>query len=198
MTLLLFLRFCEDSKLERKILDCGAGGRMPPLYIFHMFGYKTQGVDISEEQIRKARAFCEEKGVDLGIKKGDMRHLPFEDSSFGFTYSHDTICHMTKKEIAIAMGEMKRVLKKDGLLYVNFFSTEDSRFGEGEKVGDGEFVHDEHGGKELHSYFKDDEPDRFFVGLEILAKQKRVLETSATESEKKKVRAYLDYIARKK
>lgn len=198
MTLFLFLRVCEDIKLEKKILDCGAGGRMPPLYIFHMFGYKTQGVDISEEQIRKARTFCEEKGVNLGIEKGDMRDLPFEDSSFGFVYSYDTICHMPKKEIAIAMGEMKRVLKKDGLLYVNFFSTEDSKFGKGEKVGNGEFVHDEHGGKEMHSYFKDDEPDRFFVGLEILAKQKRMLETSTTISGKKRVRAYLDYIVKKK
>lgn len=198
MILFLFLRFCEDSKLEKKILDCGAGGRIPPLYIFRMFGYKTQGVDVSEEQIRKARAFCAEKEVDLGIEKGDMRDLPFEDSSFSFAYSHDTICHMPKKEIAIAMEEMKRVLKKDGLLYVNFFSTEDSRFGEGKKVGNGEFVHDEHGCKELHSYFRDDEPDRFFVGLEILAKQKRVLETSAMASGKKRVRAYLDYVARKK
>ncbi len=198
MTLFLFLRFCEDSKLEKKILDCGAGGRMPPLYIFRVLGYKTQGVDVSEEQIRKARAFCEEKGVDLGIEKGDMRDLPFQDSSFSFAYSHDTICHMPKKEIAIAMREMKRVLKKDGLLYVNFFSTEDNRFGEGKKVGNGEFIHDEHGGKELHSYFGDDEPDQFFVGLEILAKQKRVLETSATVGRRERVRAYLDYVARKK
>jgi len=50
-----FLRYCESSKLEKEILDCGAGGKEPPLYIFHQFGYKTHGVDISEEQVEKAQ-----------------------------------------------------------------------------------------------------------------------------------------------
>ena len=55
-----FLKYCENSKLKKEILDCGAGGKNPPLYIFHLFGYKTHGVDISEEQVRKAQPIIEE------------------------------------------------------------------------------------------------------------------------------------------
>jgi ubiquinone/menaquinone biosynthesis C-methylase UbiE len=198
MTLFRYLRLCENSKLKKKILDCGAGGRTPPLYIFHLLGYETHGIDISEEQIKKAKVFCEQKGIDLGIEKGDMRDLHFEDSSFSFAYSYNTIFHMAKAEIALAMKEMKRILRRNGLLYVNFTSTDDSRFSEGKKPGDGEFDHGEHGEIELHSYFRDDEPDRFFVGLQILVKQKRILETSAALAGKKIVTAYLDYVAQKK
>lgn len=198
MTLFRYLRLCEKSKLKKKILDCGAGGRTPPLYVFYMLGYETHGIDISEDQIEEAKVFCEQKGIDLGIEKGDMRDLPFEDSSFSFAYSYNTIFHMTKTEIAIAMKEMKRILKRNGLLYVNFTSTDDSRFGEGRKIGDGEYDHGERGEIELHSYFRDDEPDQFLVGLQILMKQKRIRETGTTIGGKKRVAAYLDYVAKKK
>jgi hypothetical protein len=38
------------------------------------------------------------------------------------------------------MKEMKRVLRKGGILYVNFLSVDDSEFGKGRKVRDGEFI----------------------------------------------------------
>lgn len=191
-----FLRLCENTKLEREILDCGAGGKEPPLYIFHMYGYRTHGIDVSEEQVRKAQVFCKEKGVDLGIEKGDMRSLPFEDQSISFVYSYNTIFHMPKKEIAIAMEEMKRVLKKDGLLFVNFISVDNGEFGRGQKVGPGEFVQEEHGGKTLHSYHEDNEPDQYFNGFEVLYKQKRIIEYAVHG--KRGTTAYIDYVAKKK
>jgi ubiquinone/menaquinone biosynthesis C-methylase UbiE len=200
MTLFLFLKFCEQSKLQKNVLDCGAGGEMPPLYVFRMCGYKTHGIDVCEEQIRKARIFCRHKGIDLGIERGDMRDLVFEDFSFSFAYSHNTIFHMPKKEIATAMKEMKRVLKRDGILYVNFLSIDDSEFGRGKQVGQREFIQEEHGEKALHSYFEDDEPNGYFDGFEILVKQKRANEVSplATVTGEKKVSVFLDYIAQKR
>jgi SAM-dependent methyltransferase len=72
-----FLKYCENSRLPKEILDCGAGGKEPPLYIFHLLGYGSHGVDISEEQLKKARDFCDKKGVELDTRKGDMRNLPF-------------------------------------------------------------------------------------------------------------------------
>ena len=188
------------------MLDCGAGGKKPPLYIFHLFGYKTHGVDISDEQVRKAHDFCREKRVDLGIRKGDMRNLRFDDRSISFVYSYDTIFHMPKKEIAIAMKEMKRVLKKEGLLYVNFVSVDHSGFGKGQKIDAGEFLQNGRHGKVLISYYEDGAPDRYFNGLEILCKEKRVMELTRDGTRalgfdigrKKHVYASLDYVARKK
>lgn len=200
-----FLRYCENSKLEKVILDCGAGGKKPPLFLFHQFGYRTFGVDISEDQVKDARAFCEEKGIDLGVRKGDMRSLKFKDVSISFLYSYDTIFHMSKKDVSIAMEEMKRVLKKEGLLFVNFVSTEHSGFGKGEKLGPEEFIQNGHHGKVLLSYYEDDEADPYFGGLDILCKQKRIMEFTRRGARalgfnidaKKHVYASLDYFARK-
>jgi ubiquinone/menaquinone biosynthesis C-methylase UbiE len=91
-----FLRYCERSSLPKEILDCGAGGEDPPLYIFHSLGCTSHGVEISEEQLKKARGFCDAKGIELNIRRGDMRTLPFEDCSFSFVYSYDTVFHMPK------------------------------------------------------------------------------------------------------
>ncbi|MGC1120504.1 MAG: hypothetical protein WBA22_05365 [Candidatus Methanofastidiosia archaeon] len=46
-----FLRECNASSLEKEVLDCGAGGERPPLALFYEYGYKTLGIDTSDEQI---------------------------------------------------------------------------------------------------------------------------------------------------
>lgn len=201
-----FLRYCENSKLEKKILDCGAGGEEPPLFLFHQLGYRTYGVEISDEQLEKARVFCKKRGIDLGIRKGDMRNLPFEDRSFSFVYSYDAVFHMPKREVSIAMEEMKRVLKKEGLLFVNFVSTKHIAFGRGREVGAGEFMQNGRCGKVLLSYYEEDEPDQYFNGFEVLCKVERIMKFTHNGAHdlgsdvevKQHVYASLDYIAKKR
>ena len=117
-----FLSYCNDSPLEKEVLDCGAGGRKPPLAVFFGNGFKTYGVDISPEQIASAQEFARQHRMDLDIRRADMRKLPFDDESMSFVYSHDSICHMTKADVTVAMDEIHRVLRRDGLGYVNFLS----------------------------------------------------------------------------
>ncbi|UCH32567.1 MAG: SAM-dependent methyltransferase, partial [Candidatus Bathyarchaeota archaeon] len=52
-----FLRYCNDSPLDKTILDCGAGGDEPPLRLFLESGYEAVGVEISEDPLDKTRAF---------------------------------------------------------------------------------------------------------------------------------------------
>jgi len=80
---------------------------------------------------------------------------------------------MPKVEVGIALKEMIRVLKPGGLLFVNLPSVDCASFGEGEKVGDGEFQQVESDGtKIVHSFFGDDEADTYFADLSILSKKK--------------------------
>ena len=44
------LRFTQSLE-EKTVLDCGAGGQNPPLGLFHEYGFKTIGIDISLSQI---------------------------------------------------------------------------------------------------------------------------------------------------
>ena len=98
-----------------------------------------------------------------------MRNLDFPDESFTTVFSYNTIGHLSKKDTAVAMREMLRVLRPGGYIFVNFISVDDFRYGLGEEVAPNEFVH-----HALHSLFEDEEPEVFFEGTEIIWKLKWV------------------------
>ena len=91
------------------------------------------------------------------------------------------------------MNEMRRVLRTDGFLYVNFLSVEDQAFGEGEEAGPGEWIAPEHGEPTLHSFYEDDEPDAYFEGMKMVMKRKIITDI---ESGTYKM-VFLEYFAQK-
>lgn len=191
-----FLSYCEQTKgLGKNILDCGAGGNMPPLAMFQSFGYIPHGIEITDSQIQRAKKFGEKLGLDLNIVKGDIRELPFDDASMSFVYSYNTIFHMTKGDIEIAVKEIKRVLVSGGLCFINFLSHENDEYGKGEEIGEGEFLQYEGDTKIIHSYHTETETDKLFDGMEILFKENRVLHRIFEGKNIKQ--GYIDYIARK-
>lgn len=194
-----FLGYCDESALEKEILECGAGvwGDLEPLLArFHERGYVTHGIEISDERLTAAQKYCWKHGIDMDLRQGDMRQLPFVDSTMSFVFSYNAIFHMSKADVAIAIGEIKRVLKPNGLCFVNFLSVEDQGCGEGEERGRGEFVQMEAGEETIHSYYEDDEVETYMNGFEILYKEKRRLER-LIEGERYG-QGYIDYIAQKR
>lgn len=161
---------------QRKILDCGAGGPVPPLALFHQHGFEGWGIDTSEGQLARARQFCEAQGIELHLRQGDMRCIPFEDDTFDYVYEHYSMCHLSKQDTALAVSEMYRVLKRGGLCFLGVISTDTwpkSVFGqEGEP---GEYWGEE--GEEeltLHSMFSDEEANELVSSWEIVSKEKQV------------------------
>lgn len=188
-----FLRRCNTSPLEKVILDCGAGGSQPPLSLFYQHGYRTYGVEIAGPALAEASRFSDVKEMPLGIIWGDMRYLPFPDQFFSFVYSFNAIDFMTKPDIAIAMEEMTRVLRSDGLCYVNFLSVDDAETWE-------PFCQTGPAFKllksESFSHFEDDEADVYFQPYELQRKEKRVQDK--LWNGKLLRRAEIEYIARKR
>lgn len=190
-----FLKWCNASSLEKEILDCGAGGKNPPLYQFHKNGYKTMGIEISDNQLAKVNEFYKNNDVDLNIIKGDMRKINLEDNTMSFIYSFNSIFHLNKKDTATTMYEIERILKKDGLCFVNFLSVDDGAYGEGTELNKGEFIQEEGEEKVIHSYYEDDEADKYFNNLKIIYKEKRIIEQ--IYNDEKYRFAFIDYIAKK-
>ncbi len=153
-----FLRFTNSVQLEKIVLDCGAGGSDPKLAFFHENGFKTYGIDISEESIEGSNKFCEKYGIRLNIIKGDMRNIPFDPDFFSFIFSYNSIFHLSKGDCITAINEMYRVLKKGGLCYINFLSKDDYHYDDED---------------DFHSYYDDDEPDKYFNHFIIIYKEKR-------------------------
>jgi ubiquinone/menaquinone biosynthesis C-methylase UbiE len=194
-----FLEYCNDSPLGKEVLECGTGinrSLEPLLLRFHEQGYVAHGIEISDERLAAAQEFCERHQMDLDLRKGDMRKIPFEDEAISFIFSYNTIFHMTKQDITSSMQEIERVLKPGGICFVNFLSVDSDSFGEGEEVGRGEFLGLECGRETIHTYHEDNEPDEYFGNFEILHKEKRVWERRIDGE--MYTRAYIDYIAKKR
>ena len=194
-----FLGYCNNSSLEKDVLECGAGtsGDLEPLLVrFFDYGYDTHGIEISEERLLAAQDYCIENELNLDIRKGDMRQIPFDDDALSFVFSYNAIFHMTKQDIRVAITEIERVMKPEGLCFVNFLSVDSQSFGQGEKIGEGEFQEQHDGKLFMHSYFEDSEPDVYFAGFTVLQKEKRIQDRLLEGG--RNVRAYIDYIAMKK
>lgn len=151
------------------VLDCGAGGPRPPLALFVEHGFDAVGVDIDPERVDLAREAGRTAGIDLDIRTGDMRALPFNDNVCDAVYEFYSLCHLSREEHPVAIDEMRRVLKPGGLAFLGFMGrTSWPLFGK--KTGRGEIVFEEGGEDVLHSIFGEDEPDAYFERWDILQK----------------------------
>lgn len=85
-----------------RLLDLGCGTGLLAVSLARL-GWSVTGVDISEDQLRLARA----RGVDGQV--GDARELPFSHSTFDAAVSFFT--HTDLDDFALALKEVARVLK---------------------------------------------------------------------------------------
>ncbi|KGK90269.1 class I SAM-dependent methyltransferase [Clostridium sp. HMP27] len=176
ISLYRFIMFCNETNMDKVVLDCGAGGNCPPLSLFSEYGYVTHGIEFNTKQLEKANEYANKKSQNLNIELGDMRNLKFENETFSFVYSYNSVFHMVKSDVSKSINEMKRVLKKNGLLFVNFLTTKDFRCGQGIDLGENQYDQIEDDISVIHSYFEECDPDRYFYGMEIIYKENRVFE----------------------
>lgn len=197
--LLTFLRVIKDSDLDKSILDCGAGGRRPPLAFFKKLNFETYGIDISKKSLELAERYESENNIILNIQYGDMRKLPFNDSSISFIYTYNSICHLSKKDHFLVINEVNRVLKTGGYCLVDFMSVESSYCREdemGEMVGDNEYMMKVQDEERLHSFFTDNEPDNYFCDMRVVRIDKIITDFKDEKKKYKEVKYY--YYAQKR
>lgn len=97
-----------------RILDIGCGPGQYSIY-FHKRGFNVKGVDFSENMVSIAKKLCDK--VEFEIQ--DMRNLNFEDSFFDALWVCSSFVHIPKKDVTPVLNEFKRILKPDGVLFIN-------------------------------------------------------------------------------
>jgi 2-polyprenyl-3-methyl-5-hydroxy-6-metoxy-1,4-benzoquinol methylase len=103
----------------RDVLDlgCGWGGR--PIRWLEVGANSVLGVDVSEWQISRARAFAEEKGqYGARFEVGTGEAIPSDDDSFDLVVMNDVMEHVINPEQVVA--ECHRVLRSGGRLATVF------------------------------------------------------------------------------
>lgn len=103
-----------NPKQEQRILDvgCGTGKLLGKIYKLTE-GKELVGVDYSREMIKVAK---EKRSKDIEFKVADACSLQFESDSFDAVVNSFSFHHYSDQNKAL--GEMNRVLKKNGKLYL--------------------------------------------------------------------------------
>lgn len=107
-------RFTAHLPKGAKILDLGCGpGR--DVVRFREFGYQTYGADLSVGMLQEATQRIGNKG----LLNCDMCHLSVSDESFDGVWLCASLLHLSKKQAILALGEIRRIIRKGGALYVS-------------------------------------------------------------------------------
>jgi SAM-dependent methyltransferase len=105
------------------VLDYGCGAGRSTRFLKRL-GFTVVGADISPEMLEQARS-KDGSGEYHQISSG---HLPFEDSAFDLVFSSFVFLEVSRlEEIERILTEMKRVLRKDGLVVFVTASMEASK-----------------------------------------------------------------------
>lgn len=162
-----------NKNKEQIILDLGCGIGADTLYLIEK-GFKVLSCDFSNaalESIKKYIPNSETKHVNM------LETLPFNNEEYSLIIA-DLCLHYFNHEATIRiMNEIKRILKKDGILLARVASVNDFNFG----AGIGEQL-------EKNFYFEGDYTKRFFDQEDInkyfgIIGTLESLETSMTRNE---------------
>lgn len=101
-------KFTENIGTGR-ILDVGSGPGRGGL-IFKNMGFSVVCLDASSEMVKLSR--------DRGLEsvEADFEEMPFGDNEFDGVWAYTSLLHIPKSKINLAITEIKRVLKPDGIL----------------------------------------------------------------------------------
>ena len=107
-------------------IDAGCGIGQHALWLAQAIGSRgnVTGVDISTENLTAASAAADERGLSGRVKfrRGDLLHLPFEDSSFDWAWCADTLWPVAGMNPLAGVRELRRVVRPGGRIGVLFWS----------------------------------------------------------------------------
>lgn len=121
----LVVRFTE-MLLGDRILDLGSGAGRDTLTL-KRYGVHVEGLDISEEMLAVAKQTVD--GVPF--QKGDFRNLPYPDDMFDGIWANMSLLHLMKKDLPVALSQVRRVLNDAGVLYASFLTEGEDGFIDG-------------------------------------------------------------------
>jgi SAM-dependent methyltransferase len=106
----------EKVKGAGRICDMGCGPGQIARYL-HSLGVDACGVDLSEEMVRQAKRL----NPEIPFRQGDMLTLTgVEDEAYGGIAAFYSIIHVPRSSVVDALRELKRVLRRGGVLLVTF------------------------------------------------------------------------------
>lgn len=106
-------KFQKFLPRNAKVLDAGCGWGRDTKILAKSF--QVTGIDLSEKLLSLARAYAPKAKFLLA----DISKTNLADESFHGIWTNDTLIHLSRKEILPTLKELRRLLKKNGILYLS-------------------------------------------------------------------------------
>lgn len=107
--------FADQFVKDKIVLDIACGTGYGSLHLLRSGAKKVIGVDISKEAIDYAKSKYQKRGIKF--LQGNAENIPLESGASDVIVSIETIEHLKNPEKFLK--EIKRVLKKDGLVIIS-------------------------------------------------------------------------------
>ena len=109
--------FTEQFVLGKVVLDIACGSGYGSATLIKAGAKKVIGVDIAEETIGYCKKTYNNENLEFMV--GGVQNIPAEDNSVDVIVSFETIEHVDADAQRTFIGEVRRVLKKDGTFIVS-------------------------------------------------------------------------------
>jgi SAM-dependent methyltransferase len=114
-----FVRLSEREGLGSVVeVGCGAGRDG---MVLSASGLVYRGLDLSDASV----ALCRELGLDA--RQGSALDLPFVDDEFDAGWTMSTLMHLPGDDLAAALAELGRVIRRGGILEIGVWGGEQDR-----------------------------------------------------------------------
>lgn len=111
-------QLCGGSYSGKSILDISCGGDGRDLIVFDQVGFsKISATELTSEIVAQVKGCMDKFGINVDVRTGTNRNLPFEDENFDFLLSWN-VCYYFDDvlDFDLHVKEYARVLKKGGVL----------------------------------------------------------------------------------
>jgi SAM-dependent methyltransferase len=97
----------------KQILELGCGFGTLSVFLAKQ-GARVTGVDIGARLVEAADKLAELNGIDAQFARVDIKSLPFASESFDVVVGLAVLHHLSERDLASALAETHRVLRRDG------------------------------------------------------------------------------------